>query len=104
MTSLLLQDLRHFLQSDQQEVPQSIRQMALLLQSDEAQNVAASLITATAQVRGFVGLGVLFMAVLQLLLTTEQLHLLLACSLCLLGPCRLPVSGACSVAQAITCC
>ena len=56
MTSLLLQDVRHFLQSDQQEVPHSLRQLALLLQSDEAQNVAASLITATAQVRGFVGL------------------------------------------------
>ena len=75
MTSLLLQDMRDFLQSDQQEVPQSIRQLALLLQSDEAQNVAASLITATAQVRGSVGLEVLFTAVLQLLLTTEQLHL-----------------------------
>ena len=64
MTSLLLQDMRDFLQSDQQEVPQSIRQLALLLQSAEAQNVAASLITATAQVRGSVGLEVLFTAVL----------------------------------------
>ena len=101
MTSLLLQDVRHFLQSDQQEVPQSIRQLALLLQSDEAQNVAASLISATAQVRG---LGCCLTAVLQLLLATEQLHLVLACSLCLLGPCKLPASGACSVPQAITRC
>ena len=107
VTSLLLQDVRHFLQSYQQEVPQSLRQLALLLQSDEAQNVAASLITATAQVRvvrGFVELGAFFKAVLQLMLTAEQLYLLHGMSLCLLVPCMLPVSGACSVAAARTYC